>query len=55
MQLEKKKSSSSNSDLRPACLNLFKPKTKCLNVCIKNSDNLVLTEKYKACQNALNR
>ena len=33
------------------CLDLFKPKTKCLNVC----DNLVLTEKYKAYRNALNR
>ena len=49
MQLEKKKSSSSNSGLHLSCLNLFKPKTKCLN------DNFVLTKKYKAYRNALNR
>ena len=55
MQLEKKKSSTSNPGLHLPCLNLFKPKTKCLNVCIKNSNNLVLTEKYKAYRNALNR
>ena len=49
MQLEKKKHSSSNPGLHLHCLNLFKPKTK------YNSDDLVLTEKYKAYRNALNR
>ena len=33
----KEKSSSSNPGLHLPCLNLFKPKTKCLNVCIKTA------------------
>ena len=37
IQLEKKKSSSSNPGLHLPCLNLFKPKTKCLNVCTKTA------------------
>ena len=47
-QLKKKKRTSFNPGYHLAYLNLFKPKTKCLERLRKFSDHLAMIEKYKA-------
>ena len=55
MQLEKKKKLKLKPWFTPALLKSIQTKNKIFKRLPKNSENLVLTEKYKAYQNALNR